>query len=135
MKVVNYQQVNAAPVNMEGSHNCSVRWLIGEADGAPSFAMRQFEVAPGGYTPRHFHDYEHEVFVLEGNGVVVEDRIEHALKPGDVILVKPNEIHQFRNTGASPLKFLCLIPNTATGKSVSVAPECGTEARASVTIA
>jgi quercetin dioxygenase-like cupin family protein len=135
MKVVNYQQVKAAPVNMEGSHNCSVRWLIGEADGAPSFAMRQFEVAAGGYTPRHFHDYEHEVFVLEGSGVVVEDRTEHPLKPGDVILVKPNEVHQFRNTGAGPLKFLCLIPNSATGKTVSVAPECGSESSAPAAVA
>jgi quercetin dioxygenase-like cupin family protein len=134
MKIVNYKQVNAAPVNMEGSHNCSVRWLIGEADGAPSFAMRQFEVAPGGYTPRHFHDYEHEVFVLEGNGVVIEDRTEHALKPGDVILVKPNEVHQFRNTGTAALKFLCLIPNSATVKTVSVAPECGSESSASATV-
>ncbi len=125
MKVVNYEDVNAAPVNMEGSRNCSVRWLIGESDGAPSFAMRQFEVAPGGHTPRHFHDYEHEVFVLEGTGVVLEDVTEHALKPGDVVLVKPNEVHQFRNTGSGPLKFLCLIPNSATGKTVSVAPECG----------
>ncbi len=125
MKVVNCEDVNAAPVNMEGSCNCSVRWLIGESDGAPSFAMRQFEVAPGGHTPRHFHDYEHEVFVLEGTGVVLEGLTEHALKPGDVILVKPNEVHQFRNTGAAPLKFLCLIPNSATGKTVSVAPECG----------
>jgi quercetin dioxygenase-like cupin family protein len=133
MKIVNYEQVDAAPVNMEGSHKCSVRWLIGEADGAPSFAMRQFEVAPGGHTPRHFHDYEHEVFVLEGNGVVVEDQMEHALRPGVVILVKPNEVHQFRNTGSEPLKFLCLIPNSATGKQVSVAPECGIEASAAAT--
>ena len=133
MKVVNYEEVNSSPVTMEGSRNCSVRWLIGETDGAPSFAMRQFEVAPGGYTPRHFHDYEHEVFVLEGNGVVVENQVEHALKPGVVILVKPNEVHQFRNTGSAPLKFLCLIPNSATGKKVSVAPECGIEASAATT--
>jgi quercetin dioxygenase-like cupin family protein len=110
---------------MEGSSKCTVRWLVGEADGAPTFAMRQFEVAPGGYTPRHFHDYEHEVFVLEGNGVVIEDTVEHPLAAGDVILVKPNEIHQFRNTGQSPMKFLCLIPNSAAGKNVTVAPECG----------
>ena len=32
--------------------------------------MRQFELAPGGHTPRHTHAHEHEVFVLEGAGVV-----------------------------------------------------------------
>jgi quercetin dioxygenase-like cupin family protein len=125
MKVINSEKVVAKTVEMEGSSNCTVRWLVGEADGAPTFAMRQFEVAPGGYTPRHFHDYEHEVFVLEGSGVVIEDTVEHSLSAGDVILVKPNEVHQFRNTGETPMKFLCLIPNSAAGKNVTVAPECG----------
>jgi quercetin dioxygenase-like cupin family protein len=125
MRVINCEKVPSKAVEMEGSSKCTVRWLVGEADGAPTFAMRQFEVAPGGYTPRHFHDYEHEVFVLEGNGVVIEDTVEYPLAAGDVILVKPNEIHQFRNTGQAPMKFLCLIPNSATGKNVTVAPECG----------
>jgi quercetin dioxygenase-like cupin family protein len=127
MKVNNYTSVPAKPVDMEGSHACSVRWLLGAADGTPTFAMRQFEIAPGGYTPRHSHDYEHEVFVLEGDGVVFEGVKEHKLAAGDVVLVQPNEVHQFRNTGQTPLKFLCLIPNSATGKAVKVAPECGTQ--------
>ena len=125
MKVNSLEQVPSQAVQMEGAEGCKVRWLIGERDGAPTFAMRQFEVAPGGFTPRHSHDYEHEVFVLEGSGVVIEGDAPHALQAGDVVLVKPNEVHQFRNTGASPLKFLCLIPNSATGKQVTVAPECG----------
>ena len=63
--------------------------------------------------------------MLEGSGVVIEGDAPHALQAGDVVLVKPNEVHQFRNTGSGPLKFLCLIPNSATGKQVTVAPECG----------
>jgi mannose-6-phosphate isomerase-like protein (cupin superfamily) len=47
-----------------------------------------------------------------------------------VVFVQPDEIHQFRNTGATPLKFLCLIPNSATGKQVTVAPECGCDPNA-----
>ncbi len=125
MKVSHYEQTPAKPVEMEGSAGCRVRWLVDEHDGAPTFAMRQFEVAPGGHTPRHFHDYEHEVFVLEGSGVVVEGEREHRLQAGDVVFVKPNEVHQFRNPGPTLLKFLCLIPNSATGKNVTVAPECG----------
>ena len=48
----------------------------------------------------------------------------HALRAGDVVFVKPDEVHQFRNTGDQPLKFLCLIPNTATGQPVTAVPEC-----------
>ena len=72
MNVENYESVPQQPVDMEGSSGCQVRMLISEAGGAPNFAMRQFEVAPGGHTPRHSHPYEHEVFVLEGSGEVYE---------------------------------------------------------------
>ncbi len=127
MKVHHYEAIAAKPVEMEGSSGCTVRQLVNEKDGAPTFAMRQFTVAPGGFTPRHVHAYEHEVFVLEGRGEVWEGDVPHPLRPGDVVLVKPEEVHQFRNTGDQPLKFLCLIPNSATGKQVTVVPECGLE--------
>ena len=127
MNVKHYEQVASEPVEMEGATGCRVRWLIGTADGAPNFAMRQFEVAAGGHTPRHSHPYEHEVFVLEGNGVVCQGDQEHPLQAGAVVFVAPDEVHQFRNTGEQALKFLCLVPNSATGKSVTVVPECGVE--------
>lgn len=111
MLVRNYEAVDSAPVTMPGAENCTVRQLIGQDQGAPNFAMRQFTVAPGGFTPRHSHDYEHEVFVLEGQGVVYEGDQEHPLAAGDTVYVAPNEIHQFRNTGTDPLKFICLIPH------------------------
>ena len=68
---------------------------------------------PAGYTPRHSHPYEHEVFVLEGDGVVLEGDAEHPFTAGDVIFVTPDEVHQFRNTGTRPLKFLCMVPNSS----------------------
>lgn len=125
MQVKHYEQVAQAPVTMPGSSGCQVRWLVDEAQGAPNFAMRQFEVAPGGYTPKHSHPYEHEVFVLEGEGTVSEGDVEHPLKAGDVVLVVPDEPHQFRNTGTAPLKFLCLVPNSSAKMPVTMAPECG----------
>ncbi len=127
MKIQKASEVPSQPVDMEGAAGCQVRQLIGPRDGAPTFAMRQFEVAPGGHTPRHFHPYEHEVFVLEGEGVVLEGDTERELSAGDVIYVAPDDVHQFRNTGTQPMRFLCLIPNSATDKKVTVVPECGLE--------
>jgi quercetin dioxygenase-like cupin family protein len=124
MKVNRVDEVESQPVTMEGSHGCRVRWLIDQSDGAPNFAMRQFEVETGGYTPRHSHPYEHEVFVLEGQGVVCEGDAQHPIAAGDFILVKPDEVHQFRNTGESTLRFLCLVPNSWPAHPVTVAPEC-----------
>jgi quercetin dioxygenase-like cupin family protein len=110
MKVVHFEQIESAPVETEGAVDCRIRRLIGEPDGAPSFTMRLFEVARGGCTPKHSHAHEHEVFVLEGSGVVIDGDAERPLRAGTVVFVPPKAPHQFRNTGAGPLKFLCLIP-------------------------
>jgi quercetin dioxygenase-like cupin family protein len=113
MKIAHYEQIEAAPVQMEGASNCRMRLLIGPNDKAPNFSMRQFEIAPGGHTPKHAHEYEHEVFVMQGTGVVVEGDEEHLIKPGTVVFVPADQVHQFRNTGSVNLKFICLIPHTA----------------------
>jgi len=127
MKINHHTDIDLKPVEMEGAANTKVRQLIGSNVEAANFAMRMFEIDPGGHTPRHQHDYEHEIYVLEGEGIVFEGDEQHALKPGDVVYVHPNDVHQFRNDGDKPMKMLCLIPNSATGKEVKVVPECGVE--------
>ena len=127
MKINSVNSVEQSVVEMPGAENCKVRQLVGKNVEAPNFAMREFEVAPGGFTPRHSHPYEHEIYILAGNGVAVEGSTEHEIKSGDVIYVAPDDIHQFKNTGDQPLKFLCLIPNSATNLPVTLAPECGIE--------
>ena len=112
---------------MDGAEGCQVRWLIGQDDGAPHFAMRQYEVASGGFTPRHQHPYEHEVFILEGQGVLFEGDVEQPLRAGDVAFVAPDQLHQFRNTGETPLKFLCLIPHVTTDAGNAVSRDCTVE--------
>ncbi len=112
MKIRNAETVEAKQVEMEGAEDVTMRMLIGPDDKAPTFNMRLFEVAPGGYTPRHTHDWEHEVYVLAGKGVVLENGQDKPIIAGNCIYVPPNEDHQFRNTGGENLKFLCLVPKT-----------------------
>ena len=125
MKVISYERIESAPVSTDGAAGCRIRCLIGPDDGAPSFTMRQFEIAPGGNTPRHAHGYEHEVFVLEGTGVVLDAAGEHRIGPGSVVFVAPQEMHQFRNNGSGPLQFLCLIPHPLRGMSGPCVVACG----------
>ena len=127
MQLKKLQDIPASEVTMEGAAGCRVRSLVGEKDHAPNFAMREFEVAPGGHTPKHFHDYEHEIYVLAGRGEILDGDQPRPLAAGDVVFVAPNDVHQFRNTGEEPIRFLCLIPNSATSKNVTVVPECGLE--------
>ncbi|MHC5114286.1 MAG: cupin domain-containing protein [Planctomycetota bacterium] len=104
------EEMAGTPVDMEGVRDVSMRLMVGRADGAPNFSMRHFTVEPGGHTPRHQHNYEHEVFVVAGAGVVEHDGEFEDVRAGDVLFIEPNAMHQFRNEGAEPLKFLCLVP-------------------------
>ena len=106
MKVKNYRDVEA----VSEAPGAAMRWVIDEKDGAPNFALRIVELEPGASTPFHNHDWEHEVFILEGEGVVKSEQGDMPFNSGTVVFVPPNERHQFRNTGEKPVKFLCLIP-------------------------
>ena len=109
-KVFRYDLVKVEEVETEGASKVKVRWLITKEMGAQNFAMRVFEVEPNGYTPLHNHAWEHEVFILEGNGHLFDGKKVTPFKADDVIFVPPDEMHQFKNTGKDLLKFLCLIP-------------------------
>jgi quercetin dioxygenase-like cupin family protein len=111
MKIFHYQHVEAKSAD-EGASKLKVRWLITKEMGAPNFAMRLFEMEPKGHSPLHTHPWEHEVFILEGEGTVVGGTEEKKFSPGDAIFIPPNEKHQFRNDGKKVVKFLCLVPDT-----------------------
>ncbi len=110
MKHLHYTNVELETPSEKGVKDTKLRWLISKKDGAENFAMRLFEVKPGGHTPLHRHDWEHEVFILEGNGKARNKEKSISFKKGDFFFVKPNEWHQFLNTGNETLKFLCLVP-------------------------
>ena len=105
----NVTDIPVAPVTEEGSKGARIQWLINEKDGAPTFLMRQFILEPGGFTPYHIHDWEHEVYVLEGQGRVRYEDREESIQPGDAILIPPGKKHQFQ-AGSIGLKFLCMVP-------------------------
>lgn len=110
MKVEKSAKIAKKPVNIEGAKGVAIRVLISKDDGAPTFAMRMFEIEPGGNTPLHLHPHEHEVFVLEGAGVFVHAGKDYPIAPEDVVFVPGGSEHCFRNTGDSTLRFLCLVP-------------------------
>ena len=110
MIVKKYDEIEKQEVKTEGVEKTTVRWLIGQDSPAPNFHMRLFEVEPGGHSPFHSHNFEHEVYVIEGNGRLNTEDKPLPLEKGSFALVMPNEKHQFENTGNTPFKFLCMIP-------------------------
>jgi quercetin dioxygenase-like cupin family protein len=111
MKILQSETVPYHEVTLEGAAECRMRELITAADGAPTFAMRQFELGIGGNTPFHCHAWEHEVFIICGEGhILTAGGDERSVHAGDAVLVAPGEEHSFRNDGEFPMRFLCMIP-------------------------
>jgi quercetin dioxygenase-like cupin family protein len=113
VKHVHYDDVALQEVKEPGAEGVRVRWLIGKEDGAPHFYMRRFELVPGGHTLRHRHAWEHEVYILEGEGTVFCEGREEDFAAGDVIYVAPDEEHSFAAGGRGSVAFLCLVPRQA----------------------
>ena len=97
-------------VTMPGAKECQMQLLAGPADACANFAMRKFTVAPGGHTPLHQHDYEHEILILAGGGVAFGNGKDSPIHPGDVLIVPANEPHQLKNNTSQPLEFICMVP-------------------------
>jgi quercetin dioxygenase-like cupin family protein len=93
------------------SLGASVRWLIGRAEGAPHFAMRYFEVQPGGHTALDNHPHDHGVLVLRGQAEVLLGEQKSVVGAGDVVYIPGGETHQFHTQGDEPFGFICVIPS------------------------
>ena len=88
------------------------REVINADDGAPNFCMRVFDVEPGSSTPSHSHDWEHEIFILAGQGIAISEKGETPISAESVIFIPPNEYHCLKNTGNEIMRLICLIPFT-----------------------
>ena len=106
-----YLDVAEEEVTLAGSTGVNVRWLIRGADGALRYAMRRFEIKPGGQIGLHSHPEEHEIYVLSGKGEILEGSgSKTKVSQGDVLYVPPHEEHGYRNLDNDIFVFLCVIP-------------------------
>jgi quercetin dioxygenase-like cupin family protein len=111
MFVVNFKEREELPVELPGSKNATMRWLVGKQDGARTYAMRFFEIKPGGIIPLHTHPEKHETFILEGEAKLLGSEGDAVAKKGDVVFVPPNQPHGYENThGSKVFRSIDVIP-------------------------
>jgi quercetin dioxygenase-like cupin family protein len=109
--VVNFKEREETPIDLAGSKQVMMRWLIGKRTGAKTYAMRYFEIKPGGIIPIHSHPEEHEIFVLDGEAKVLGDVQGLVAKKDDVVYVPSDLNHGYDNTeGTTSFRFICVIP-------------------------
>ena len=108
MIVHHYKDVEA----IEMMKGVKKRVVIGEREDAPNFIMRIFDLEPGASTPLHDHSWEHEIFILESEGLVVRNSLgnETSVGEGYAIFIPSGEEHCLTNKGEKVARFMCLIP-------------------------
>jgi quercetin dioxygenase-like cupin family protein len=106
MIIQNYKDVEGA----RAAPGVVMRVVAGPDEGAPTFIMRIFEIEPGSGTPHHRHPWEHELFVVEGKGVLKSGNMERPVATGDAIMVQPDEQHGVLNTSKDLLRVICVVP-------------------------
>ena len=115
MYVGHIEDVKKEKVDMEGmdgqkTKGVWIQWLIREDQGAENYALRLFTLEPGGVIPKHQHPWEHEIFILSGEGIIGAGETEVTVHEGNFLYIEPDIPHWYRNESDKELKFLCIIP-------------------------
>jgi uncharacterized cupin superfamily protein len=103
----------ASPMTHEkGKRFAFTRKTLGQATGASGIGCSWYEVPPGRTAfPLHYHcATEEAIYVLEGEGTLRIGQERMAVAAGDYVTFPtgPDHAHQLINTGAAPLRYLCL---------------------------
>ncbi len=95
---------------VDAGEKTSRQVLIGPNE-APNFALRRFEISPGGYMPEHTNSVEHEQFVLAGQAEIGIGNNTYMVKKNDVVYIPANVSHWYKVIGNETFEFLCAVPN------------------------
>ena len=120
MYKINVDEIPEKGINRRYRKGVSVKYLIVEEFGAPNFELRYFELDKRSSSSFDLHPYEHEVFVLKGEGTLELEGEEYDLREGDAVLIEPNESHRLLQRGEDPFGFLCIVPNGVSRGKLSV---------------
>ena len=105
------KQSDAKKLGLPG--RTSLEPVSGEIGSRVSFRIAEVAAPKPGDKPRgpHRHNgFEECIYVLRGTGVSHSESGQIPIKPGDIVLIPPNEKHMTVNTGTEPLVLLCFFP-------------------------
>ncbi len=103
---INSEDVPVEDFTKSGAENVKVRYLIDDRQGSERFALRLYTVQKGGCTPLDQHNYEHQVYILSGQGFLrggeLTSPVLRELHNGDTAFVPSNAVHRFINERDEP---------------------------------
>lgn len=111
MPVIKYNDIKLTEVTMPGVSRTTKANVVGGTEGWDNHTLRVFRLQPGGFTPRHQHDWEHINHVIKGRGRLRIGDTIYELEEKDFAVVPPNTEHQFENPYGDEFEFICIVPN------------------------
>ena len=105
MQVDHYLDIAPLP---EKARGLIVRRIT--SSGAADATMDICEICAGASSALHAHPWEHQVFVVAGQGVVTDGQKPIRFRAGDAVVIPADQPHQFVNVGDSNVLFICLRP-------------------------
>jgi len=98
------------PITNPLAKDAMIKVLVGPSEGWQDHVMRVIELQKDGYTPKHTHAWPHINLVLEGTGILYLNGVENEVQAGAYAYIPGGELHQFKNAGDRPFKFVCIVP-------------------------
>ncbi|MHA1338437.1 MAG: cupin domain-containing protein [Promethearchaeota archaeon] len=94
------------------SNGTNIRVFI-EPGKAPNFIMRRFDIQPGGNIGVHSHNWEHEIYILNGEINLIDKKGNKTkVTKDEFVYIEPNEPHGYINESNKPVSFICVIPKS-----------------------
>ena len=91
----------------------AVARLISIDDNPNLVTLAYSVIEPGGTSSHHIHEWEHEVYIIEGSGTLVADGKEYPVKAGDAMFIPPMVDHVTRNDGDTAIRRIEINPLAA----------------------
>ena len=110
MIVNNFKNLKPMTINSPEAKNAQMKVLVSANEGWEDYVMRVVEVEKTGYTPKHSHPWPHINYVIEGKGEIMIEGEVNPVEAGSYAYIPANSLHQFRNTGDTQFKFICIVP-------------------------
>lgn len=108
MSVKKFADANV--IEVKAGTKTTMQVLISSDEG-PNFAMRRFEIQPGGGMPRHTNEVEHEQLVLSGRArITIGDEV-YEVEKDNVVFIPAGVPHSYESIGEEPFAFICSVPN------------------------
>ena len=92
------------------------RLLSAEELRQPGALLQVVVVPPGSHIPPHSHRTSVEVYVVtRGNCELIVNGACHEMRPGDIILMEPGDVHALTNRGEEAFEVLVFKTNAGEG--------------------